>query len=438
MRRGSGVRMTAVAAMAMLAVSGCHGSSRGSDSNQPMNPFNTDLAFLRSHADVVVLADPAGQARVAVSPKYQGRVMTSTTGGDAAPSFGWIGRAAVESGEKQPHMNVFGGEDRFWLGPEGGQFALYFKPGDPFDLDHWQTPEPFDWGAWPMVAQSRTTATFTKSMALTNHSGTKFWLDVSRTVRLLGAGDVAGRLNVTVPAGVRMVAFESRNLVTNTGQVWTPDGGLISIWILGQFTPTPSTTIAIPFVQDTERSESNGPALSEQSESKGPIVNDAYFGKVPPDRLQIKDGVIRFRGDGLYRSKIGLSPRRATGVAGSYDAATHVLTIVQFARPEGVLDYVNSMWEIQKEPYRGDALNSYNDGPIAPGKPGLGPFYELETSSPGLALGPAERYSHVHRTFHFVGPDPELDRLARAVLKVGLDDIQNGLRPARAPKTNKK
>ena len=38
-------------------------------------------------------------------------------------------------------MNVFGGEDRFWLGPEGGQFALYFKPGDPFDLDHWQVPE---------------------------------------------------------------------------------------------------------------------------------------------------------------------------------------------------------------------------------------------------------------------------------------------------------
>ena len=41
------------------------------------------------------------------------------------------------------------GEDRFWLGPEGGQFALFFKKGDPFDLDHWQTPammdtEPFE------------------------------------------------------------------------------------------------------------------------------------------------------------------------------------------------------------------------------------------------------------------------------------------------------
>ena len=45
-------------------------------------------------------------------------------------------------------MNVFGGEDRFWLGPEGGQYALYFKPGDPFDLDHWQVPDAFDWDKW--------------------------------------------------------------------------------------------------------------------------------------------------------------------------------------------------------------------------------------------------------------------------------------------------
>jgi hypothetical protein len=25
-----------------------------------------------------------------------------------------------------PHINVFGGEDRFWLGPEGGQFSIFF------------------------------------------------------------------------------------------------------------------------------------------------------------------------------------------------------------------------------------------------------------------------------------------------------------------------
>src|SRR4051812_20280196 len=247
MRRASGLRMTAIAAMAMLAVSGCHGSSRGSDSNQPMNPFNTDLAFLRSHADVVVLADPAGQARVAVSPKYQGRVMTSTTGGDAAPSFGWIGRAAVESGEKQPHMNVFGGEDRFWLGPEGGQYSLYFKRGDPFDLAHWQVPAALDWDQWETTGQTQTSASFYKRKALVNYSGTTFEIDVARTVRLLNAADVTTYLGETPGAGVRVVAFESSNTVTNAGSApWQERSGLVSAWILGMFKPSPATVIAIP------------------------------------------------------------------------------------------------------------------------------------------------------------------------------------------------
>jgi len=355
-----------------------------------------------------------GGAQVVVAPEYQGRVMTSTA--DSSTSFGWIGRDAVASGKRQPHMNVFGGEDRLWLGPEGGQYALYFKPGDPFDVDHWQTPEPFDWGPWPVAdapppgGTERTSVAFTKSMALTNHAGTKFSLDVSRTVRLLGSNDVSTRLHTTVPPGVKMVAFDSRNVVRNAGAPWTEKAGLISIWILGQFTPTPSTTIAIPFAQGAES-------------SLGPIVNDAYFGKVPAERLQIKDGVIRFRGDGQYRSKIGLPPQRATGVAGSYDAASHVLTIVQFTQSEGVRDYVNSMWEMQKAPYRGDALNSYNDGPLGPGKPGLGPFYELESSSPALRLAQSESYEHIHRTFHFQGSESALDPIARAVLKVGLADL---------------
>ena len=370
--------------------------------------FASDLAFLKQHTNVIVLTG-AGGAQVAVAPDYQGRVMTSTADGNT--SFGWIGRDAVASGTRQPHMNVFGGEDRFWLGPEGGQYGLYFKPGDPFDLDHWQTPEPFDWGAWVVASQSPLAAEFTKKMDVVNHAGTRFSLRVSRTVRLLDAAAAGRGLHVALPAGVRMVAFESDNDVTNVGsRAWEPSTGLVSIWILGQFTPTPSTTIAVPFAPGPES-------------ALGPIVNDAYFGKVPPDRLLIKDGVIRFRGDGQYRSKIGLSPLRATGVAGSYDSATHVLTIVQFGKPDGVRDYVNSMWEMQKEPYRGDALNSYNDGPLAPGKPGLGPFYELESSSPALKLNPGERYTHVHRTFHFQGSEAALDPIARAVLKASLADL---------------
>jgi uncharacterized protein DUF6786 len=379
--------------------------------------FDRDLTFLRAHTSVAVLTDPSTQAQVVVAPEYQGRVLTSTTGGgnasgaSGAPSFGWIGRDAIASHARQAHMNVFGGEDRFWLGPEGGQYALYFKRGDPFDLDHWQVPGAIDWGAWETADRSDASVRLHARATLTNYAGTALDVDVDRTVRLLGPGEVAAHLTEPPGPGVRAVAFESSNTVANAGRArWQPDTGLISVWILGQFMPSADTTIALPFTPGSEA-------------ALGPVVNDKYFGAVPGDRLATRGSTLLFRGDGRYRSKIGLSPARALDVAGSYDASARVLTIVQYTRPAGATAYVNSMWEQQREPYKGDVVNSYNDGPPAPGKPPLGPFYELETSSPALALAPGERYTHVHRTIHLVGPENELDRIARAALHVSLADL---------------
>src|SRR5262249_31462213 len=122
--------LTTVGALS-LAVAGCTAADRPA-APSGSGRFDSDVAFLRKHADVISLSDSSG-AQVVLSPTYQGRVMTSTTGGGDRPSFGWIGRSAIASGVRQPHMNVFGGEDRFWLGPEGGQFALFFRRGDPFD-----------------------------------------------------------------------------------------------------------------------------------------------------------------------------------------------------------------------------------------------------------------------------------------------------------------
>ena len=308
-------------------------------------------------------------------------------------------------------MNVFGGEDRFWLGPEGGQFALYFKKGDAFDLAHWQVPEGFDWGPWDVVTQAAAGVQFRKRLSLRNYSDTPFEIEVNRTVRLLAHSDILIALGIAPAPAVRAVAFESWNAVKNTGTVaWRPETGLVSTWILGMFNPSPATTIAIPYVQGPEA-------------ALGPIVNDAYFGKVPAERLIVGPSAILFRGDGQFRSKIGLSPSRATPVAGSYDATAHVLTLVQYTRPAGATRYVNSMWAVQQNPYDGDVINSYNDGPPAPGAAPLGPFYELETSSPALGLAPGEEHVHVHRTIHLAGPEADLDAVARAVLKMSLAEI---------------
>ena len=94
-----------------------------------------------------------------------------------------------------------------------------------------------------------------------------------------------------------------------------------------------------------------------------------------------------------------------------------------YTLPPGELPYVNALWEHQREPYQGDVLNSYNDGPPAPGEKPLWPFYELESSSPALALAPGEAAEHRHRTMHFAGAPADLDPIARAALGVGLVEI---------------
>jgi len=375
--------------------------------------FGNDLAFLKKHTDVVILSNTSGNSQVAVLPTLQGRAMTSTAEGMDGLSFGWINRELIASGKIAEHINVYGGEDRFWIGPEGGQFSVFFKKDVPFDLEHWFTPAPIDTEPFELVSKSKNRAILKKDMQLENYSRTIFNLRVDREIRVLERSKALNALGIAPAKTVKIVAFESNNTMTNTGtKAWDKETGLLSIWILGMFNPSPATTVVVPFNVGTE-------------DELGPIVNDAYFGKVPANRLVVKDGVLFFSGDGQYRSKIGLSPQRSRPIAGSYDAVNKVLTIVQYNKPQTAADYVNSMWELQAEPYKGDVVNSYNDGPSEPGAKPLGPFYELETSSPAAALKPGEAILHVHRTYHLQGLEADLDMIAKATLGVTIAEIKS-------------
>jgi len=374
--------------------------------------FGDDVAFLKKHTpDLIVLSDKAGNAKVAVSPAWQGRVMTSTAGGDAGQSFGWINREHIASGKILPHMNAFGGEDRFWMGPEGGQFSIFFEKGKKFEFADWQTPAIFDTKPFKVAKQSKEEVEFTEEFSLTNYSGTVFKVGVVREVSLLPPAEAWKDLKVKAAKGVKLVAYESENKITNKGKdPWKKETGLLSVWILGMFNPAPATTIVAPI--------NSGP-----ESALGPKVTSNYFGDVPADRLVVKDNVVFLKADGKFRSKIGLNPKRSKAVLGAYDADSKVLTIMQFNQPKGVTDYVNSLWKLQDNPFGGDAENSYNDGPNDSGKV-MGPFYELESSSPAAALAPGKSLTHTHRTVHLTGPEPELDKIAKATLGVSLDDIK--------------
>lgn len=374
--------------------------------------FENDLNFLQNFTEIDLLRSSSGSARVAISADLQGRVMTSSSQGAHGQSYGWINRSFFEANQKVDHMNPYGGEERFWLGPEGGQFSIFFRAGDEFTLDHWQTPPVIDSEPFKRTFKSDTKVSYQKQTNLTNYSRFTFELNIERSVELLSTTSIGESLEIDLKQ-VKVVGYRTTNKITNIGESdWNEKTGLLSIWLLGMFNPSDKTTIVIPFIAGDEQ-------------ILGPIVKDDYFGKVPVDRLKIADSTLFFKGDGKYRGKIGLSPSRAKSILGSYDEQNKVLTIIKYKKPDHQRRYVNSSWEIQQYPYRGDVVNSYNDGPATPGAIAMGPFYELETSSPALALAAGASGSHIQETFHFEGLEEELNKIALELLEISLADIRS-------------
>lgn len=365
--------------------------------------FGYDVAFLRQHRHALVLRSPdADSGQVVVVPEFQGRVMTSTARGLAGTSFGWLNYERIALRTYQPHMHAYGGEDRFWLAPEGGQFSIFFRPGQPFTFEHWQTPGLIDTAAFQIDGASRSGVSFFKRATLQNYEGTRFEFDIRRRVRMLPRSEMQRYLGLELPAGLAGVGIETINELKNTGPDWQRDRGLLAIWILGMFNAGPQTTIVVP-MQGTSG------------------LTDDYFNRPGPDRLRRAGGYLFFKADAGYRSKIGLKPAATRPVAGSYDPAKGVLTLVQYdLEPQG--DYLKSTWKHHADPYGGDAFNAYNDGPVE-GKQ-MGNFYELESTSPARALKTGEFLTHRHRTYHFEGDEIALDELARAVLGVGLAEVK--------------
>jgi hypothetical protein len=368
-----------------------------------------DAKFLQQYTKKILeLHDKDNQSKILLSADYQGRVMTTTATGDTGTSYGWINYDLISSGQKKPQFNPVGGEERFWMGPEGGQYALYFAKGDSFNIKYWQVPPIIDTVAYDVVEADDSHAVFSKTAMLTNYSGTTFNIDIQRSIHLLDRNAIAQKLNTTIPENIHCVGYESNNQIKNTGsEDWKKEKGLLSIWLLGMMTPTNETKVIIPF-----KPLPNADAL----------ITKNYFGDIPPERLQIKDSVLFLMCDGKSRGKIGLSPLIAKSVAASFDFNRNVLTLILFPVDKNGL-YVNSKWELQKEPYKGDVVNAYNDGPLSDGTQ-LGPFYEIESSSSAKELKKGETEEYAQTTCHLQGDYESLRQLVKQLLGVDLNNLK--------------
>lgn len=377
------------------------------------NNFAADLEFLKQHVETMVLENGEG-AQLVVVPAYQGRTMTSTSSGPGGTSYGYLNYDAIASQQRDSQINLYGGEDRMWVSPEGGQYSVFFDPGVPMEYANWRTPAVLDTEPFQVVEQDDRSISFSKRAALTNWSRFEFQIQMDRRVVLLDRNAARGHLGHDLD-GLSISAHESHNTLTNAGESsWQPATGLIGIWMLCMNKPSPAATLLVPFKP--------GP-----TEQLGPCVNADYFGKLDSNRLIVDEpgGMIFFLGDGNLRSKLGLTFQRAQPWIGSWDQQRGVLSVVQFNLPaDAPAGYNNNLWEFQEHPYEGDVINAYNDGPNESGGQ-LGGFFELETISPALALSPQQSYTHIHRTIRMEGDRDALSSVAEKSFGVSLAGIES-------------
>ncbi|WEA03730.1 DUF6786 family protein [Mucilaginibacter sp. SJ] len=368
--------------------------------------FEYDEEFLRKRDDSLIVLSDGGLGMVMVSPKYQGKVFTSTAEGSFGKSFGWIKYETFDQKQPDPHMNAFGGEDRLWLGPEGGQFSLFFKPGTKMEFANWHTPAAVDNESWELVSASDKKVSMSKSTHLQNYAGAELSIKLERDVEIMEPKAIQQVLGIDADTSVKAVGFNTLNTIINTGdKAWDKITGAPCLWNLDMFTPSPKVVIVVPYNES----------------ATGKIATTNYFGEIPKDRITYKNGILLFKADGKSRGKLGIPPHRAKNMAGSYDAENDVLTITMFD-VDSTASYLNQEWKTDTAPYSGDAVNAYNDGPLADGKQ-MGPFYEIESVSPAAFLKPGEKLTHKHSVFHFTGNKAALNKIALKTLGISLDGI---------------
>jgi hypothetical protein len=406
-----GVKVKIYIVFFFLTASACQSAVDQKTSDQTRvekkGEFGYDLQFLKKQdSALIVLAN--GNSSVIVSPKYQAKVFTSTANGEKGLSLGWINYKAF--GKVDDHMNAYGGENRIWLGPEGGKFSLFFKPGVKMVFDNWKTPAPFDTEDWNVIAIDSQSVTLNKKMDLLNYAGTRLKLKVDRTITILSKDRIFELAGIHESEdSLYAVAYETKNSLTNIGeQEWTEVSGMPCIWILDMFKPSPATTIVVPFKKT--------PTVDFEK-----VATTNYFGTIPTDRLKYNDSLLFFRADGKSRGKLGIIASGARETAGSFDAENNVLTIISFSVSEKKR-YLNQEWNTTKPSFRGDAVNAYNDGPLSDGSQ-MGPFYEIESVSEAAFLKPGESINHSHIVMHFSGNEKALNKISMRMLGTRLEEI---------------
>ena len=58
----------------------------------------------------------------------------------------------------------------------------------------------------------------------------------------------------------------------------------------------------------------------------------------------------------------------------------------------------------------------------------MGPFFEIESSSPAAMLAPGERLTHIQRIFHFTGNEDKLNEITLHLANTSIDELKGAFK----------
>ena len=364
--------------------------------NRPLS-YGEIKERIEERTDCIELLNHDRQSRMLLSAEMQGRVLTSTNTGGDGRSLGWISPNAFD--HDGLNGNAFHGEERVWIGPLGSQHSFYYGQIKPLSEDNWDVPASFSDEPFTLVSHDDTSAVFYKKIALTNHVGTHFSMELERKVCLLKAIELSQQHNINY------VGYEITQRLTNTDTVqWRRETGLATLWDMNSFKGSDSSFAIIPI----------------NASRKIPVYT--YLSELDQSRLVETSNAVWFRTDGKYRSKIGLSPQCTKGLLSSYEPEEHTLRIIEFRQSPDDSLYSNSHVYAQEKPYMGESIPIYNHGPMDLSLGEDNAFYELESSAAMQELMPYESIYHYHKVHQFTGAFDDLNLIAFSLLGVDLND----------------
>ena len=385
-----------------IAFSACNNSDV-----YPISTFGEDLEVINSVTSPVILKD--GERQIVVSSKFQGRIFTSTSQGLGGTSYGWFNKNILLSDSVFVNRSKIGGEGRIWFGPDQGPNTIFFKINEKTGEKLHAAPKDLDTLPFNILAQSSESVTLGSRLQIKNLQGFHFNIEVERKIELLKENYVSNFLSNSFSNKLSYVAYKTDTKMTNIGKEnWSKESGLISLWDLGCYHPTPKTTVIIPLKGNPENAT-------------------VYFTEIDSTRIVIRDNFLFYKADANYLNKIGTLPENTLPYFGSYSPELNSLTIVKFSFNSLDKEYVNAHPVHVKNQYTGDVINVFNDGKWGEVGP-FGPFYELETSSPAKELKVGESLSHFQEVYHFNASKKELNKITEQILGISLLQVENALR----------